>query len=42
MDIMGESVELKELSMAEVASHDHKDSTWLVIKDVNDGGEPMK
>lgn len=33
---MGE--EKKEVSMSEVATHNTKDSTWLVIKDMNDGG----
>lgn len=32
--------EKKELSMSEISTHDSKDSAWLVIKDMNDGGEP--
>lgn len=35
---MGDTAVVQEFSMAEVAVHSSKDSTWLVIKDVNDGG----
>lgn len=36
---MGNDGEQKEYSMEEIATHATKDSTWIVIKDVNDGGE---
>lgn len=36
---MADAAEQKEYSMTEVATHTIKESTWLVIKDMNDGGE---
>lgn len=35
---MSETQEKKEYTMAEIATHTTKDSTWLIIKDMNDGG----
>ena len=34
-----DSTEKNEYTMTEVATHTSQESTWLMIKDVNDGGE---
>ena len=39
VDTTVDSPDKKEYAMSEVATHASKESTWLVIKDVNDGGE---
>lgn len=39
---MAETAAKKEYSATEVATHATKDSTWLVIKDMNDGGEIIR
>lgn len=36
---MADTAAPKEYSMTEVATHTTKESTWLVIKDMNDGGK---
>ena len=36
---MADTAAAKEYSMTEVATHTTKESTWLVIKDMNDGGK---
>lgn len=35
---MADTTAVVEYSMTEVATHTTKESTWLVIKDMNDGG----
>eukprot|EP00903_Cladosiphon_okamuranus_P008852 g8476.t1 len=37
---MADTAAPKEYSMTEVATHTTKESTWLVIKDMNDGDTP--
>ncbi|CAM9441075.1 unnamed protein product [Scytosiphon promiscuus] len=37
---MADSAKTVEYSMAEIAAHATKDSTWLIIKDMNDGDTP--
>lgn len=36
---MADAAAQKEYSITEVVTHTTKESTWLIIKDMNDGGE---
>lgn len=36
---MADTAATTEYSMTEIATHSTKESTWLVIKDMNDGGK---
>ncbi len=38
---MADTAAPKEYSMTEIATHNTKESTWLVIKDMNDGGQSI-
>ena len=39
---MADKATTAEFSMTEVATHTTKESAWLVIKDMNDGGQRLE